>query len=146
MTKLYMAYGSNLNLRQMGFRCPTAKVYGTGQLQDYRLIFSRVATIVPEKGSMVPVAIWEIDAECEKALDRYEGFPNLYRKEYLTVTVNGKEIEAMVYIMNTGKPQLPPRSYYETIKEGYHDVGFDTVHLDTAVQKTRERMLDGWAM
>ena len=146
MTKLYMAYGSNLNLRQMGFRCPTAKVYGTGQLQDYRLIFNRVATIVPEKDSMVPVAVWEIDAECEKALDRYEGFPHLYRKEYLKVTVNGKEIEAMVYIMNTGRPQLPPRSYYETIKEGYHDVGLDTVHLDTAVQKTRELMIGKRAM
>ena len=146
MTKLYMAYGSNLNLRQMGFRCPTAKVYGTGQLQDYRLIFNRVATIVPEKDSMVPVAVWEIDAECEKALDRYEGFPHLYRKEYLKVTVDGKEIEAMVYIMNTGRPQLPPRSYYETIKEGYHDVGLDTVHLDTAVQKTRELMIGKRAM
>ena len=30
MKRLYVAYGSNLNLEQMSYRCPTAKVYGKG--------------------------------------------------------------------------------------------------------------------
>lgn len=81
MNKLYMAYGSNLNLRQMALRCPTAKVVGTKMLDGYQMIFQQVATIVPKEGATVPVAIWQIDAECERALDRYEGFPTLYRKE-----------------------------------------------------------------
>ena len=35
----YVAYGSNLNLRQMRYRCPTAKLCGTGQLKNYELQF-----------------------------------------------------------------------------------------------------------
>lgn len=30
MKKLYVAYGSNLNIAQMALRCPTAHIYGTG--------------------------------------------------------------------------------------------------------------------
>jgi hypothetical protein len=36
---LNLAYGSNLNLGQMAYRCPTAKVYGKGMLLDYQLLF-----------------------------------------------------------------------------------------------------------
>ena len=37
--RLYIAYGSNLNLEQMAFRCPTAKVVGKSELKDYELLF-----------------------------------------------------------------------------------------------------------
>ena len=37
--RLYVAYGSNLNIRQMQHRCPTAKLYGTGTVSDYELQF-----------------------------------------------------------------------------------------------------------
>lgn len=33
--RLYVAYGSNLNIRQMKYRCPTAKLYGVGTIEDY---------------------------------------------------------------------------------------------------------------
>ena len=36
---IYYAYGSNLNLRQMARRCPTAKLLGTGVIPDYELLF-----------------------------------------------------------------------------------------------------------
>ena len=50
--KLYIAYGSNLNLPQMAKRCPTAKVVGTSEIKDYALVFrggghGAVATIEP---------------------------------------------------------------------------------------------------
>lgn len=138
MNKLYMAYGSNLNLRQMALRCPTAKVVGTKMLDGYQMIFQQVATIVPKEGATVPVAIWQIDAECERALDRYEGFPTLYRKEYIPVSIDGKLRKVMVYIMNAYRPQMPSARYYRVIEEGYHDVGFDTVHLAKALDATEE--------
>lgn len=137
---LYMAYGSNLNLRQMAKRCPTATVVGTAYLEDYQLLFSRVATIVPMKGSVVPVGIWEIDEVCERALDLYEGYPTLYRKEYLPVMIGGEERSVMVYIMNEDRPQLPSKHYYSVIEEGYADVGFDPVHLREAIAETEARM------
>ena len=83
--KLYVAYGSNLNLEQMARRCPKAKVVGIGNLKDYQLTFRRVATIEPEKGAITPVGVWEITTSDERALDIYEGYPSYYRKETVTV-------------------------------------------------------------
>ena len=60
MSKLYAAYGSNLNIMQMGYRCPTAKVVGIGKILDYKLTFRGVATIEKEAKKEVPVAVWEI--------------------------------------------------------------------------------------
>ena len=39
MKKYYLAYGSNLNLRQMALRCHTAKPVGTAVIKDYELLF-----------------------------------------------------------------------------------------------------------
>jgi len=79
---LYIAYGSNINLEQMACRCPTATKFGSGTISDYELQFRRVATIVPKTDSVVPVLLWELEPSDEKGLDRYEGYPNFYRKEY----------------------------------------------------------------
>ena len=35
--RLYIAYGSNLNLEQMKHRCPTAEVVGVAELRNWRL-------------------------------------------------------------------------------------------------------------
>ena len=43
--RLYIAYGSNLNLEQMAHRCPTAQAVGTATLKNWRLMFYSVATI-----------------------------------------------------------------------------------------------------
>lgn len=139
--KLYVAYGSNLNLAQMARRCPTAKVVGIGDLKDYQLTFRRVATIEPEKGAVTPVGVWEITPTDELALDRYEGYPSYYRKETVTVTMkDGTEKQAMVYIMNAGEPMMPPMGYYETILQGYGDVGLDSKYLQMALDDTKKRM------
>lgn len=139
-----MAYGSNLNLEQMAYRCPTAKVVSAETLYDYQLEFRRVATIVKRKGSCVPVGIWEIDDECEKSLDRYEGYPTLYRKEYIKMMVKGEEKEVMVYIMNRGFLQMPSDSYLFTIWQGYQDVGLDLDKLEDALNYTKTRIADEW--
>ena len=51
-TRLYMAYGSNMNLEQMADRCRTAEVVGKGILKNYELLFrgarhGAVATVEP---------------------------------------------------------------------------------------------------
>lgn len=139
---LYIAYGSNLNLPQMSFRCPTAKVVGTSEIKDYELLFrggrkSSVATVEPLKGSSVPVLLWKLRERDLQALDRYEGYPSFYRKEILPVELKSKTIPAMVYIMNDGHPLGSPSDYYlDTIMEGYQSAGFDTEFLEQAVEKS----------
>lgn len=139
---LYIAYGSNLNLPQMAFRCPTAKVVGASEIKDYELLFrggrkSSVATVESLKGSSVPVLLWKLKERDLQALDRYEGFPSFYRKEILPVELKGKTIPAMIYIMNDGHPFGSPSDYYlDTIMEGYQSAGFDTEFLEQAVEKS----------
>ncbi len=139
--KLYVAYGSNLNLKQMAWRCPRAKVVGIGNLKGYQLTFRRVATIEPEKDAVTPVGVWEITPRDEIGLDIYEGYPRMYRKETVTVTMHdGTEKQAMVYIMNSGEPMKPSSGYYETIRKGYTDVGLDAKYLQAALDDTEKRM------
>ena len=59
--QLYIAYGSNINLEQMAYRCPHSKVVGTSEIKDFELEFRGVATIVPKENASVPVLIWELD-------------------------------------------------------------------------------------
>lgn len=132
--KLYVAYGSNLNLEQMAGRCPSAQVYGRGTVNDYKLVFNRVASIEPEPNAKTPVAVWIIDDACEKALDRYEGYPWLYRKEDIEVQMHdGETVKGVVYIMNESRRQLPSMGYYGTIAQGYEDVGLDRTFLTDAL-------------
>ena len=54
---LYVAYGSNINLPQMSFRCPHSKVVGTAMVKGWELEFRGVATIVPKPNAEVPVLL-----------------------------------------------------------------------------------------
>lgn len=139
--RFYVAYGSNLNLQQMGWRCPTAKVVGKGKIENYQLLFNGVATIVPKEKANVPVAVWEIQPSDEKSLDRYEGYPSFYRKEDINVKMDsGEELTAMVYIMNRGHAAMPSRGYFETIRQGYNDVGLDLAYLKQALEYTETKL------
>lgn len=133
MKKLYIAYGSNLNLEQMKHRCPTAKLVGTGTIENCAMDFRRIssnayATIHPEEGSFVPIAFWEIDQAAERALDMYEGYPRFYYKRILQISsTDGSAKDAMVYIMNNkATPGIPSPQYIKTIYQGYIDVGLNT--------------------
>lgn len=142
--RMYLAYGSNLNLKQMSHRCPTARIVGASEMKDYRLLFrgahaGAVATIEPFKGGSVPVLVWEVTPADEASLDRYEGWPFLYRKEAVQVRLKGKSIRAFVYIMNEGRPLGQPSSYYyTTIMEGYKDAGFNLDILRKAAKASVE--------
>ena len=75
--RYYLAYGSNLNIRQMAYRCPSARIIGTSIIPDYELLFKgsktgSYLTIEPKEGSKVPVAVWSVTESDEARLDAYE--------------------------------------------------------------------------
>lgn len=122
----YIAYGSNMVEEQMAHRCPNARLIGMGQLPNHRLEFYLHATVERSRahGASVPVAVWEIDADDERSLDRYEGFPTYYTKHRRKVLMDdGSEIEGMVYIMNMIRPLIPHASYYNGIRDAYVKLG-----------------------
>ena len=139
----YIAYGSNMSQEQMAFRCPNARLVGTGWLLNYRLEFYYHATVEKTrlKGPRVPVAVWEIDAEDEKRLDRYEGFPRYYIKREATVVMaDGSKIKGMLYLMNTFHGNLPAQSYYNGIRDAYDQLGIGS-EIDRILEPALERSL-----
>lgn len=121
-----------MNVNQMRFRCPKAKVMGTAMLKDYKLVFrgnSRgwgVANVEKCKGSEVPVVLWDITKDDEMNLDIYEGFPRLYIKRFLEVQFKERKVKAMAYIMTAGHQKAEPApSYFYIIYESYKRFGFD---------------------
>lgn len=151
--RYYLAYGSNLNMRQMKYRCPTAKPIGTAILHNHTLTFrgsgsGYYLSIDPKIGGKVPVGVWEVTAADEAALDRYEGFPRFYSKDTVTVDVTplkggtANTVKAFVYFMNEdSKIGLPSEIYLKICLKGYKDFGFDKRILMRTVQRIR-RVLD----
>lgn len=141
MIKYYIAYGSNLNITQMRHRCPGALVVGTGYINDYQLLFKgsktgSYLTIEKAEGCKVPIAIWKVNEEHEKALDRYEGYPDFYYKkeieiDFISIKRNlPHHSKAFVYIMHEDRKLGIPSSYYmQTCLEGYDRFGFDKRYL-----------------
>ena len=139
--KYYIAYGSNLSVKQMAHRCPDARIAGQAVLEGWELLFKGCATIEPNKEKNTPVLVWEISEEDEKRLDVYEGYPHYYRKEDLMVEVvsegaEPKKVTAMVYIMENDFGERAPSSYYyRVLYEGYKSFHFPMHILEGALKK-----------
>ena len=148
--KYYIAYGSNLNLRQMRQRCPDARVIGTAELKDWQLLFKgsktgSYLTIEKKNGGTVPVAVWEVSENDEKRLDMYEGYPTFYYKKELDISVKGirtgkqRKKKAFVYIMHEDRPFGIPSDYYiDVCAEGYQAFRFDIAYLADAYYYSKE--------
>ena len=132
--RYYIAYGSNLNVRQMRWRCPDARIIGTAERAE---------------GYSVPVAVWEVSAADEVKLDRYEGYPAFYYKKEMTIDFAGirtgrkRRRRVFVYIMHEERPvSVPSRGYVMTCLEGYHDFGFNSRVLTEAYDHSKEAAED----
>lgn len=147
--RYYIAYGSNLNISQMRMRCPGARIIGTSVIEDYQLLFKgsktgSYLTIEPKDGAEVPVVIWEVTESDEKALDRYEGYPNFYYKKEMNLDITGiktkkvRRRDAFVYIMHEERELGIPSWYYvKTCLDGYRAFGFDEKYLFDAIRISR---------
>jgi gamma-glutamylcyclotransferase (GGCT)/AIG2-like uncharacterized protein YtfP len=132
--KLYFAYGANLNRESMSWRCPRARPVQALYLPDWSLRFCTHATISRSPGDRVPGAVWEITPECEESLDRFEGYPSYYDKQYIQ---HGGET-LMFYCMRPHRHSAPTAGYLATIGQGYQDWGLDLDRLWDAVHRTEE--------
>lgn len=142
---LTAAYGSNMSKAQMAYRCPDAELLGASELKDWRLLFKgshtgRYATIEPCEGCAVPLLVWRISQRDEASLDRYEGVAGgFYRKELVRIPLDGKTVEAMVYVMDERRsPGIPEEWYYSVIEDAYLEFGFDTSILEKALDDSME--------
>lgn len=90
--KIYFAYGSNMSVRRLQKRVPSANPLGVGRLADHELTFRKKSSdgsakcdIAPTDGRDVCGVLFEIDVRDEEALDRFEGLGRGYRKKLVQV-------------------------------------------------------------
>lgn len=156
--RYYLAYGSNLNMEQMRFRCPGAVPLGTAEIKDYRLLFKgsrsgSYLTIEKADGYTVPVGVWVVTAADEARLDRYEGYPAFYYKTEVDITYTGlvskkaRKVKAFVYIMHEDRLfGIPSFRYVDTCRQGYADFGFDEDILADAYEFSKEEAMRKWGI
>lgn len=135
---LYVAYGSNMNLEQMAYRCPNSKIVGNGELRGWNLVFNIHADIIKteNENNIVPVVVWNIAEKDWRMLDMYEGYPSYYVKETVNVILDGgKEEEAIVYVMAKNRKGIcpPESSYFNGIVKGCVENGINTDYLFDAL-------------
>lgn len=135
MTKLYIAYGSNLDKRQMRQRCPTSRPLGKFYLTDAKLVFRGAADVEYSPGDKVPCGLYAINEADEKALDRYEG-PGYYKETGVVLRYCGRPRKTLMYLMkNTDGVYPPSQRYADTIRRGYKGFGLETKYLDAAIKQ-----------
>ncbi|KAK2732159.1 aig2 family protein [Colletotrichum kahawae] len=89
----YFAYGSNLSFAQMRRRCPSSRPLGLAFLRQYTFIINgRGYANVVQNGADdvandagVYGVVYKIGPDDEASLDRCEGVPYAYTKEYMSV-------------------------------------------------------------
>lgn len=136
--RLYFAYGSNMDPRQMRARCPGAVAMGRATLGGFRFLINRrgVATIERHRRCSVMGVLWDLSPRCEAALDRFEGVDwGIYRKEEVVVRDGaGWDFPALVYIDPERRRGIPRAGYLEKILLGASLAGIPTdtfaAHLD----------------
>ena len=147
--RYYIAYGSNLFTKQMLERCPSSRLVGTAWIRDRRLRFRRsrsgfYLTMDREKDAAVPVAIFELTEEDERRLDAREGYPNWYKKQEITVDIEGivsgkkQRRRAFAYLLDEDRPIGPPTiDYMARCMTGYTYFGFPLTVLAEAYDESR---------
>lgn len=136
---LYVAYGSNMNLEQMEYRCPNSYVVCNGKLKGFKLVFNVHADVIKtnNENDFVPVVVWNVADSDWNNLDMYEGYPSYYVKETVNVILdNGKIEKAIVYVMADNRKGIckPSKIYFEGIKMGYIENGIDVEYLYDALE------------
>jgi gamma-glutamylcyclotransferase (GGCT)/AIG2-like uncharacterized protein YtfP len=105
-TVFYFAFGSNMDSQRMTNRGVNFKSRRAAKLSGYKLVFNKTgsngqgyANIVSEENGTVEGVLYETDESSLAKLDRFEGVPTHYYKDWLSVeTRKGQKIWAVVYI------------------------------------------------
>lgn len=132
-----------MSVDQMSRLCPTATLVGIGTLQNWSMGFYKTcnsnrayvyADVRESKDNFANVVVWEITNSSElEMLDRFEGYPSLYKKidNCKVVMKNGEIVEGFLYKMsNNAENGVPDVYYFMRIYQAYKNLHIPTKQLD----------------
>ncbi len=120
----YFAYGSNMSLRRLRARVPSASRVGTGVLEGHRLRFHKIGRLdgsgkCDALGSGCPAdrvhgVVYRIARRERTLLDRAEGAGEGYLAGTVSIRLHaGGSLEAFTYRATRIDPALEPFSWYK---------------------------------
>jgi len=118
-------------------RCPDHQFMGGGVLKGYRWIISArgYANIIRSSLDVVYGVVYEIFGADEQELDDYEGVSGgSYRKELLSVEINGVPTDCLVYVDSTEDEGLPTIEYINRINKGLVDADLPADYVEGCIR------------
>jgi hypothetical protein len=145
----YFSYGSNMSIRRLQSRVPSASKYGIATLYGHELRFHKPSkkdgsgkcdiceTKNPEH--FVIGVVFEIELPEKPLLDKAEGLGSGYKEKIILIEVGGELINAFTYWATKIDSALKPLSWYkEHVLRGAYENQFpeDYIQLIIMVEST----------
>ena len=131
----YFAYGSNMLTERLQDRVSSAKNPRPLALRRHRLRFHKIScdcsgkcniVATPCAGDVVHGVLFEIDDAQMNTLDAFEGVNHGYRRDEITVSLDGTRTKACVYVAEKDAIDdalMPYRWYYDLVLAGAEQHG-----------------------
>lgn len=137
----YFAYGSNMSLKRLQHRVPSAKRLGLVRLPNHQLCFHKNGTDgsgkcdayeTQEQSNTVWGALFEIDANEKAQLDEIEGVGSGYEiKEVTLFDSNNNQHKAYMYYATDIVSGLKPYPWYlHHVLTGAKEIGVPAEYLN----------------
>lgn len=118
----YFAYGSNMSLKRLQHRVPSAMPIGTFSLPEHQLVFHKHgrddsakcdAYHTRDQSNIVIGRLYEIDESEKTALDNAEGLGNGYDEKIIRVFNTKNSFKAVTYYATNLNNRLKPFTWYK---------------------------------
>jgi gamma-glutamylcyclotransferase (GGCT)/AIG2-like uncharacterized protein YtfP len=136
----YFAYASNMHRAQVRQRAGEPAEERVARLDNYELNFDKIArggtgtaNIVPAEGRTVWGVLYRLSEQQLRALDRFEGVPEHYRRSEVTVVDSQeRKISAQVYLARKVRKGLKPdRGYLQRILQGAEEHNLPADYIES---------------
>lgn len=153
---LYFAYGSNMSIKRLRARVPSALALCVGELPDHTLAFHKNSTrdgsskcdITVSRSDKVLGVLFEISVDEKPELDRQEGLGYGYNEKLVEIVTEDRGVvKALTYFAININAELLPYSWYkrhvlEGAKEAelpsWYTTRIENVPCNTDPDKVRE--------
>jgi hypothetical protein len=149
----YFAYGSNMNLGQIGSRCSRPLTAGVARLADHRLSFyghseiwdGALETVEPSPGDEVWGVMFSLSRLDWERLDdwqgaRMDGGGMYFHFPAMVTAIDGQQHSVRFYRMDVqGSPRNPSREYLEHIARGASDNRLPPSYIEALMEREAEK-------